>query len=95
MSKSKKDDTAPATQGDVQYLAKLVTENTQRIEKLENKVDENFERFDKRFDALEQQMERSFLEIKGMFQKMTEHVSKSDQLLADHEQRIRTLEVAV
>ena len=49
---------------------------------------------DKRFDALEQQMERSFFDIKRMFQRMTEHAVKSDELREDHEQRLQKLEVA-
>ena len=81
------DDTTPATQGDVQYLAKLVTDNTQKIAELEDKIDE-------RFDALEQQMERSFFDIKRMFQKMTEHAAKSDEMRVDHDQRLQKLEVA-
>ena len=88
------DDTTPATQGDVQYLTKLVTDNTQKIVELEDKIDEQFERIDKRFDALEQQMERSFFDIKRMFQRMTEHAAKSDEMRVDHEERLRKLEVA-
>ena len=84
------DDTAPATQGDIQYLANLVSANTQKVEKFGLR----FHALGHRFDALELQMERSFSEIKNMFLKMTEHVSKSDQMLVNHEDRIRTLGMA-
>ena len=77
------DDTAPAIQGDVRYLAELVGENKLAIEKI-----------DKRFDALEERIDERFYAIEKMFRSMTQHVTRMDQRLETYDQRIRSLELA-
>lgn len=76
-------DTAPATQRDVQYLALLVSENRTAIEKIESR----FERLDSQIDDLDQRLDRRFGSIERMFQTMTRE-------LTNHDERIRSIELA-
>ena len=94
----------PATQGDVRYLAELITQNAVRIDGLEGRMDGldgRMDGLDARMDALERTvcslaeiMERGFADLKKMINGIGKQLSRDADLLEDHEGRIRILEKA-
>lgn len=80
----------PATQGDVQYLAELITQNTVRMDGFDRRMDG----FEKSIYDLTEIMEQRFGELKKIIQNTMKYLGRHEDSVEDHEQRIRVLEKA-
>lgn len=94
----------PATQGDVRYLAELITGTTVRMDGFEGKMDGlegKMDNLERRMDNMEcmirnlaEMMEQRFSELKNMIQSTLKYLGNHADKLENHDRRICVFEKA-